>query len=71
MAQSPELLPARILIVDDHPNTATMLARVLARIHYPVEVFTADSGENALRQIVPFCFAFPAGDLITKFFFKG
>jgi len=51
MAQSLELLPARILIVDDHPNTATMLARVLARIHYPVEVFTADSGENALRQI--------------------
>ncbi len=43
--------PVRILIVDDHPNTATMLARVLARFDTPVEVITASSGEDALGKI--------------------
>lgn len=43
--------PARILIVDDHPNTANMLARVLAKFDTPVEVLTASTGEDALRQI--------------------
>jgi signal transduction histidine kinase/DNA-binding response OmpR family regulator len=43
--------PIRILIVDDHPNTATMLARVLTRFDHPVEVLTAAGGEEALRQI--------------------
>ena len=42
--------PARILIVDDHPNTATMLARVLSKFDTPVEVITASSGEDALQQ---------------------
>ena len=51
MPQSPGILPARIMIVDDHPNTATMLARVLTRLEHPVEVFTAASGEDALSQI--------------------
>jgi two-component system, response regulator YesN len=51
MVQSPGINPARILIVDDHPNTATMLARVLTRLEHPVEVFTAGSGEDALSQI--------------------
>jgi signal transduction histidine kinase/DNA-binding response OmpR family regulator len=41
--------PARILIVDDHPNTASMLARVLGKMDVPVEVLTASSGEEALR----------------------
>jgi signal transduction histidine kinase/CheY-like chemotaxis protein len=43
--------PVRILIVDDHPNTATMLARVLSRFETPVEVITAASGEDALNKI--------------------
>lgn len=43
--------PVRILIVDDHPNTATMLARVLSRFESPVEVVTASSGEEALKKI--------------------
>ena len=43
--------PVRILIVDDHPNTATMLARVLSKFDTPVEVFTASSGEDALIKI--------------------
>jgi CheY-like chemotaxis protein len=51
MAQSQVISPARILIVDDHPNTATMLARVLTRLQHPVEVLTAATGEDALSQI--------------------
>lgn len=44
-------LPVRILIVDDHPNTATMLARVLSKFETPVEVLTAAGGEDALKKI--------------------
>jgi len=43
--------PARVLIVDDHPNTAEMLARVLRKLETPVEVLTASSGEDALQQL--------------------
>jgi signal transduction histidine kinase/CheY-like chemotaxis protein len=43
--------PTRILIVDDHPNTAIMLARVLSRFDTPVEVMTASSGEDALEKV--------------------
>jgi signal transduction histidine kinase/DNA-binding response OmpR family regulator len=43
--------PARILIVDDHPNTAAMLARVLSKFDTPVDVMTASSGEDALQKI--------------------
>lgn len=42
---------ARILIVDDHPNTASMLARVLGTFDTPVEVMTARSGEEALSMV--------------------
>ena len=67
MAQTPRISPARILIVDDHPNTATMLARVLARVHHPVEVFTAASGEDALSQIG----SHPMDIVITDFMMPG
>ena len=40
--------PVRILIVDDHPNTAGMLARVLSRFETPVDVLTASNAEEAL-----------------------
>lgn len=58
---------ARILIVDDHPNTAAMLARVLGKFDTPVEVLTACSAEDALDLI---------GDnlidvLITDFMMSG
>ena len=43
--------PVKIVIVDDHPNTATMLARVLSRFDTPVDVITANSGEDALNKI--------------------
>jgi signal transduction histidine kinase/DNA-binding NarL/FixJ family response regulator len=42
---------ARVLIVDDHPNTASMLARVLKKLETPSEVLTANSGEEALQLI--------------------
>lgn len=47
----PERQPARILIVDDHPNTASMLARTLGQFKTPIEVLTAVSGEEALEII--------------------
>ena len=40
---------ARILIVDDHPNTAAMLARVLGKFDVPVEILIACSAEEALE----------------------
>lgn len=43
--------PIRILIVDDHPNTASMLARVLNRFETPVEVITASGGDEAIQSI--------------------
>jgi len=43
--------PVNILIVDDHPNTANMLARVLSNMEKPVDVVTAASGEDALSKI--------------------
>lgn len=43
--------PARVMIVDDHPNTAEMLARVIRKLDTPVEVLTAASGEDALQQL--------------------
>lgn len=39
----------RILVVDDHPNTAHMLARALSRLGSHVEVVSATSGQEALR----------------------
>jgi CheY-like chemotaxis protein len=39
----------KILVVDDHPNTAHMLARVLSRLGPHVEVASATSGLEALR----------------------
>ncbi|HSO26474.1 MAG TPA: response regulator, partial [Anaerolineales bacterium] len=42
---------ARVLVVDDHPNTASMLARVLEKLDARVEVLTARSGEEALEKV--------------------
>jgi signal transduction histidine kinase len=43
--------PVRILIVDDHPNTATTLARAMAQLGPGVEILTAESGERALELV--------------------
>jgi two-component system, sensor histidine kinase and response regulator len=42
---------ARIVIVDDHPNTASMLARVLKKLDTPAEILVANSGEEAIQLI--------------------
>jgi CheY-like chemotaxis protein len=42
---------ARILIVDDHPNTGSMLARILEGAYPSVEILTALSGQEALAIV--------------------
>lgn len=41
---------ARILIVDDHPDTADTLARTISQLDLGVEVLSATSGKMALEQ---------------------
>ena len=41
----------KILVVDDHPNTANMLARALSRLGSHVEVVSAISGLEALQHV--------------------
>ncbi len=43
--------PIRILIVDDHPNTATTLARAVSQLGSKVEVISATSGREALERV--------------------
>jgi signal transduction histidine kinase/DNA-binding response OmpR family regulator len=43
--------PVRILIVDDHPNTATTLARAMSQLGPGIEILTAVSGERALDLV--------------------
>ena len=40
---------ARILVVDDHPNTATTLARAISQLGVGVEVLSATSGKEAIE----------------------
>jgi signal transduction histidine kinase/DNA-binding response OmpR family regulator len=67
-SQSPNSI-ARILIVDDHPNTASMLARGLEKADFkrPVEIVTACSGDEALQVGS----AGPIDVLITDFMMPG
>jgi len=41
----------KILVVDDHPNTANMLARALSHLGSHVDVVSATSGLEALGQV--------------------
>lgn len=41
----------RILVVDDHPNTANTLARALAQLGSGVDVTSATSGRDALEKV--------------------
>ncbi|MCG2785943.1 MAG: response regulator [Anaerolineae bacterium] len=41
----------RILVVDDHPSTATTLARAISQISPHLDVISARSGENALTLV--------------------
>lgn len=47
----PIITPTKILVVDDHPNTATMLARGIAQLGQRVDVTSATSGRQALEFI--------------------
>lgn len=51
MSDSDSPKNVRVLIVDDHPNTAEMLARMIRKLELPVEVLTASSGEDALQKL--------------------
>lgn len=51
MPLSPTQQSVRILVVDDHPNTATTLARALAQIGPTVDVVSAVSGPDALEKV--------------------
>jgi CheY-like chemotaxis protein len=42
-------LSVRILIVDDHPNTAELLARAISRLNGEWDVVSATSGNEALK----------------------
>lgn len=51
-ANSPSsIFPIRVLIVDDHPNTATMLARAVAQLGPKLDVFSATNGKQALEKL--------------------
>ena len=43
--------PVRILVVDDHPNTAATLARAIAQLGPKVDVVSATSGYEALERV--------------------
>lgn len=47
----PDTIRPRILVVDDHPNTASTLARAVALLGPGVEAIAANSGEEALELL--------------------
>ena len=49
--KSPTNAPVGILVVDDHPNTASMLARALTQLGDAVKVISATSGKDALEKV--------------------
>lgn len=48
---TPVSTPIKILVVDDHPNTATMLARAISQLGSQVKVVSATSGIEALQRV--------------------
>ncbi|MBK8780778.1 MAG: response regulator [Anaerolineales bacterium] len=50
-SESPHTDQVRILVVDDHPNTAATLARALAQLGPSVDVVSAASGREALDKV--------------------
>ncbi len=49
--ESPPKDQVRILVVDDHPNTAATLARALSQLGVGVDVISACSGRDALEKV--------------------
>ncbi len=50
-ATSTDSTPVKILVVDDHPNTAATLARALAQLGPNIDVRSATNGPDALELI--------------------
>ncbi len=50
MSNTPDIIHARILVVDDNPGTAATLARAIARLSPNLEVLSATDGETALQK---------------------
>ncbi|HEU0296308.1 MAG TPA: ATP-binding protein [Anaerolineales bacterium] len=48
---SPVSPRVKILVVDDHPNTAVLLARAISQLGTGVEVVSATSGRQALERV--------------------
>jgi len=59
--------PVRILVVDDHPNTATTFARALSQLRGGLSVISATSGKQALE----FANQDPIDILITDMMMPG
>jgi two-component system phosphate regulon sensor histidine kinase PhoR len=59
--------PVRIVVVDDHPNTATTFARALSQLHGGLSVISATSGKQALE----FANQDPIDILITDMMMPG
>lgn len=51
MSTTPDIINARILVVDDNPGTAATLARAIARLSPNLEVISATDGETALQRV--------------------
>ena len=49
--QRARITRARILIVDDHPGTAEMLARALSQLSPEIEVVSDTNGKSALERV--------------------
>jgi signal transduction histidine kinase/DNA-binding response OmpR family regulator len=49
--EAPQKDQVRILVVDDHPNTAATLARALTQLGPIVDVISATSGHDALEKV--------------------
>jgi len=50
-SRSTQFPNARILIVDDHPNTALSLSRAISKISPSLDVISATNGKNALERV--------------------
>lgn len=51
MSNLPDIINARILVVDDNPGTAETLARAISRMSPNLQVLSADSAEAALKKL--------------------
>ncbi|MGB7538917.1 MAG: response regulator [Anaerolineales bacterium] len=56
--------PVRILVVDDHPNAASTLARVISQLGPGFEVLSAESAEQALNLMRNKCVDMLITDLV-------